>query len=537
MIRGIGREGKGKPVQRVRGEHITVKGSRREFVKAAGAGLVGVGLATAMWSVRAAALARKRYNVLFIGIDDLRVQLSTYGFEQMKTPNFERLARMGVQFERAYVQQAVCAASRASFLTGCRPDTTGVNYPYTPWFKEEFLAAHPDIGTYFKSYGYYTRYLGKVHHGFHPPQTEEHCRPAPGGIKGRLYALPENIHEGPKPTWKGKVKPWEAADVADTEYEDGLIAEETIRTIQRAQKSGKPFFIAPGFFKPHLPLCAPRKYWDMYEPEDIQLAAVRRLGMNVPPFALAHHALRGWGGIDDPENVPEDTARTLIHGYYACTSFIDAQIGKLLHALERMNLMDSTVIMLWSDHGYHLGDHGMWGKSTNFEWSTRSPLYLYVPGIDTGGRKTDALVEYVDMYPTLTDLCGLETPEYMEGTSFAALLEDPDRPWKKAAFSQFPRDGIEREGYSIRTDRFRYTEWKERATGRVIARELYDHSTDPLEANNVVDVQAYQEVAEKLAGMLKAGWKEALPAGYTNSSNNPPGDESWYKVKRSYVGL
>jgi arylsulfatase A-like enzyme len=275
----------------------------------------------------------------------------------------------------------------------------------------------------------------------------------------------------------------------------------------------------------------------MYKPQDIELAEVARLAHNQPPFAVVHHALRGWGGMGDGQNISQETARTLIHGYYACTSFVDAQIGKLLDALEQMNLMDSTIIMLWSDHGYHLGDHGMWGKSTNFEWSTQSPLYLYVPGMTAGGQRTDALVEYVDMYPTLTDLCGIETPSYIEGTSFAALAENPERPWKNAAFSQFPRNGIEREGYSIRTDRFRYTEWKERETNDVIARELYDHSKDPFEAHNVVDVKEYRETANMLARMLEAGWKKTLPPGYTNTSNNPPGDESWYRTKRSSMGL
>jgi iduronate 2-sulfatase len=510
--------------------------SRRRFLELAGAGLAGAGVTAVAGAGVPAAPARKRPNVLFIGIDDLRVQLSTYGCRQMKTPGFARLAARGLQFDRAYVQQAVCAASRASLLTGCRPDTTGVNYPYTPWFREEFLPRHPDIGTFFAKNGYYTRYLGKIHHGFHPPQTEEHFKPAPGNVVGRKYALPENIHDGPKWQWKGEVVPWEAADVPDTAYEDGLITQETIATIRRARTAGGPFFIAPGFFKPHLPFCAPKRYWDLYRPEEIEFAEVTGLTPGQLPFTLQHTALKGWGGISDPEDVPEATARTLIHGYYACTSFIDAQISRLLDALEEMNLLEETIVVVWSDHGYHLGDHGSWGKSTNFEWATRSPLYLVAPGMGARGRATDALVEYVDIYPTLVDLCGFEVPAYLEGTSLAALAADPGRPWKGAAFSQFPRDRGRREGYSIRTDSFRYTEWRERGTGQVIARELYDHAGDPLESHNVVDGERYREVTGRLERMLRNGWKQVLPPGYRNTSDNPRGDDSWYDQERSYLG-
>jgi iduronate 2-sulfatase len=501
---------------------------RREFLKAAGWGLAGVGLAAIAEPARA--VTRKKFNVLFVGYDDLRVQLSTYGYEQMKTPNFERLARMGLQFNRAYIQQAVCAPSRASFLTGCRPDTTGVDFPYTPWFETEFLAKHRDIGTYFKDNGYYTRYLGKVHHGrFTTPQTEPLYQAAPGGIPGRKYAFPAG--EGHYTRWRDKVPPWEAGDVPDTEYEDGLIAEEAIRTMERAVKAGKPFFVSPGFYKPHLPLCCPKKYWDLYRPEDIRFPEVTDLSPNQPTIAMSRNSgLWRHKGFPTPEYT-EDQLRTLIHAYYACTSFADAQLGKLLDALERMNLMNSTIILVWSDHGYHTGHHGSWGKWTNFECATHSPLYIYVPGMKCAAKQTDALVEYVDMYPTLTGLCGLRTPDYVEGTSFAALLDDPQRPWKKAAFSQFPRPQ-DREGYSMRTARYRYIEWRDKKTGKPVARELYDHQSDPHEADNIVDRPENRQIVEELAKALKEGWEKALPPGYTNSSNNPPGDDSWYRTRR-----
>jgi iduronate 2-sulfatase len=490
------------------------KPTRRNFLATLGLGAAGMLSFRPRRSVWAAGPS-KPYNVLVIGIDDLRVQLSTYGFPQMKTPNFERLAAMSLQFNHAYVQQAVCAASRASFLTGCRPDTTDVDYPYTPEFIKEFLPAHPDMQTHFFNHGYYSRTLGKVHHGPNPSLSEPHYTAKSGTSSSVYYALPENTKlEGKKTEWRHMANPWEAADVPDTAYEDGMIADETIATLRRAAKQDKPFYINAGFKKPHLPFCCPKKYWDLYGGDDVEVAKVAELGPELPAYVITDATgPKGWKGCEILDEMSDETVRKLIHGYYACTSFIDAQIGKLLDELETLDLIENTVILLWSDHGWHLGDHGAWGKASNFEWATRSPLYFYIPGMRTGGRQTDALVEYVDMFPTLTDVCGIETPAYFEGTSFAPLVDDPERPWKKAAFSQYPRNGDKKEGYTIRTARYRYTEWRDQKDGKVAVRELYDHKTDPLESTNLANESQHADTVRSHAEMMRHGWRAALPPG------------------------
>ena len=471
--------------------------------------------------ITAATLMSKPMNVLFIGVDDLRPQLNSYGFHQMKTPNFDRLAAMGVQFNRAYVQQAVCAASRASFLTGCRPDSTGVNYPYSPWFSDVFIQQYKPIAQYFAEQGFYTRTLGKIHHGAADKGTSE---PHFGGSAPDFH-LPENQFEGPRTEWTRKVRPWEHADLPDSAYGDGQIADETIATIRRAVNQDKPFFISPGFKKPHLPFVCPKQYYDLYSEDDIKLAVHNQRGPNQPEVTTTDStgASKWWKypmeGIDD------ENARQLIHSYYACVSFVDAQIGKILDEMEAQGLMDSTIIIVWSDHGWHLGDHGMWGKSTNYEWSTRSPTFAYVPGMRDSGRQCDALIEYVDLFPTALDLCGLPVPGYMEGTSFAPLLDDVSRPWKSAAFSQFPRGN--NEGFTMRTKDFRYTQWRTRE-GELFYEELYDNREHLLESENLVANPEYHEILQSLRKQFSMGWKAALPAGVVNHSNLPRGDDSWY---------
>jgi iduronate 2-sulfatase len=504
--------------------------SRRRFLSDLSAAAIAGGLAPRLLRAEDSPEPSGRPNVLFIGVDDLRPQLASYGCSQMKTPNIDRLAEIGLQFNRAYVQQAVCAASRASLLTGCRPDTTGVDMPMLPWFISDFLPSHPDIQTFMHSRGYYTRTLGKVHHA--PAKfpsfrnlTEVHYVP-----EARFYALAEHQQAGTRKEWTRPAPAWEMADLPDDVYMDGQVAAAAIATIRRAVDQDKPFFIAPGFEKPHLPFSCPKRYWDLYTPDDIKLPEVDHAGPDVPPWAISHAEIGFYAGIEDPADIPEEVARRLIHGYYACVSFVDAQIGKLLDELESRGLMDNTVIVLWGDHGWHLGDHGTWCKHSNFERATRSPLIVRAPGMPTAGRQCDALVEYVDIFPTVLDMCGFEVPDYVEGVSLTPLLEKEDRPWKKAAFSQYPRGEV--EGYSIRTASHRYTEWRDRRTGEVRGRELYDHDRDPLEATNVVAAEAYRGVVERLAAQLAVGWKAALPPGVTSSSNNPRGDDSWYLENR-----
>ena len=473
----------------------------------------------------------KPMNVIFMGVDDLRVQLHSYGFEQMKTPNFDRLAKMGVQFNRAYVQQAVCAASRASFLTGCRPDTTGVNYPYSPWFESVFCPQYQPVTKFFAEHGFYTRTLGKIHHGWSDPGlSEPHYDPS-----AQEFVLPENQFEGKKAGNTELVKPWEHADLPDNAYQDGQIADETIQTIRRAVQQSKPFFIAPGFHKPHLPFVCPKRYYDLYTDADIQLAPHPKLEPNQPAYTITDTtgASKWW---EYPQKgIDTENAKQLIHSYYACVSFTDAQIGKVLDELEAQHLLSSTIIIVWSDHGYHLGDQGMWGKSTCFEWATRSPLFAYVPGMKETGRQTDALVEYVDLYPTLLELCGLKRPDYLEGTSFAPLLNDVSKPWKTAAFSQFPRftktmGNI--EGYTVRTKDFRYTQWRKKDSNEKVFEELYDERENLLEAQNIAANPEFKATLDQHREILSKGWKAALPPGVTTRSDMPKGDDSWYYLSK-----
>jgi len=476
--------------------------SRRDFMR-----VLGAGLAVAALPELAFAEGPDRPNILFIGADDLRCELNCYGRTHIHSPNIDRLARGGVLFQRAYVQQAVCAASRASFLTGCRPDTTGVDYPYNDKFRNEFLKTHPAIHTFFHRHGYYTRTLGKIHHGWVDDMgklSEKHF--SNGGA--RTYALPEHNRQGRKPAV-------EMADVPDNAYADGRIADEVVATLRRAAQRQEPFCLNVGFYKPHLPFTAPKRYWDLYERDRIELSPNPYLPPGAPAYAAASYELPHYeeGMLKDGAPMSRQNALLLRHAYYACVSFVDAQIGKILDELERLGLRENTVIMLWGDHGWHLGDNGCWGKHTNFERATHAPLIVDAPGI-AQGRTSDALVEYVDMFPTLCELAGLPVPTYMEGASLVPLLHEPDRAWKSAAFSQYPR-GTSLEGYAIRTDRYRYVEWRRRTDqGYVVeARELYDHKVDPLESVSIAAEPQNRALVARLAAKLQAGWRQALPPG------------------------
>jgi len=489
--------------------------SRRNLLKALGLGV----LAAATPARVAAESGKRRPNVLFIGSDDLRTELNCYGSSHIHSPNIDRLAAEGVVFEHAYVQQAVCAATRASLLTGCRPDTTGADYPYSMYFMEEFLPGHPSLASHFHRQGYFTRTLGKIHHGY----SEDFTEPNFSGNAGGNYAALENRDKEPG---KQYGPPFEMADVPDNAYRDGILAEEAVATMRRAATKDAPFFLAVGFHKPHLPFCAPKKYWDLYPRDTIGIAPNPEHPEGSPPYSTWHYELGQYTGPNDRngKRVPDDYARKLRRGYYACVSYMDAQVGRLLDELDRLGLRDNTVVMLWGDHGYHLGEHAMWCKETNFELDTHAPLIVRAPNVKAGGR-CPGLVEYVDMFPTLTELAGVPVPDYLEGASLVPLLENPERPWKKAAFSQFPR-GLKLEGYAIRTERYRYVEWwnKQRDGMRVdvAARELYDCDADPMETKNVAGLPENRELAAQLSAQLEAGWRAALPDGIENRSNNAP---------------
>lgn len=455
-----------------------------------------------------------RLNVLFIAVDDLRPQLGCYGHPQMLTPNLDGLANRGVLFTRAYCQQAVCSPSRTSLLTGLRPDSTRV-YDLKTHFRDTI----PQVVTLpqqFKANGYHTRSLGKVFHiGLDdPPSWSE---PSWWLRTSGFYANPEikspldrarekEKAEGRDPERK-RGPSWEAFDAPDEDYPDGQTATRAIEALRNLK--GRPFFLAVGFSKPHLPFVAPKKYFDLYPLDRIRLADNPFAPKGCPPVALTNFGeLRSYSDIP-PEGALSDTkALEIIHAYYASTSFVDAQIGRVLNELEHLGLRENTVVVVWGDHGWHLGDHGLWCKHTNFEVATRSPLIISPPIQPIPGLKCPALVEFVDIYPTLCELCAIPVPENLEGLSLVPLLKDSMRSWKSAAFSQYPRsNGI--MGYTMRTDRYRYTEWLDQER-KPMARELYDHESDPEENVNLVENGSAQLMTE-LSDRLHAGWRGAIP--------------------------
>jgi iduronate 2-sulfatase len=457
-------------------------------------------------------------NVLFIAVDDLRPELGCYGADHMHTPHLDRLARQGMIFDRAYCQVAVCNPSRSSVLSGSRPDSTGI------FDNQHFLRSQmPDVVTlpqHFKNHGYLSLSLGKVfHHSEREPGDDPLSWSEPAWYHGEPYRhwfaqesldLVKHLKSLPNEQRPRLIRaaPVEAADESDDVYPDGQLALQAIATLQRLKTEGKPFFLAMGFVKPHLPFTCPQKYWDLYPADSIQLPQdSARPAMSPQQAFHNNYELRSYGTVPAEGEITTAMALQLIRGYRACISFMDAQLGRVLEALDRLALRDQTIIVLWGDHGYHLGEQSVWTKMTNFEHGTRVPLLVSVPNLKTAGQRSTALVELVDLYPTLADLCGLPLPSHLEGTSFKPLLDDPDRAWKKAAFSDYVRTGKPPyRGRSIRTAEWRYTEWSD-LKGKLVAQELYDQT----EARNLADEPAYQTQITGLKQQLHAGWRAAQP--------------------------
>ncbi len=435
----------------------------------------------------------KRPNVLFIVVDDLCCGLGCYAAPAVKSPNIDRLAARGVRFDRAYCQYPVCNPSRTSFLSGRRPDTTGILENTTP-FREKM----PDVVTLpqlFRQHGYTTVSLGKVIHAGTDPKTGKRgvpfqdakswddCRsftPTALGKKGEG----RDVTGGKLP-----VLNWLAAEGGDEDQPDGQLAAEAIKVLEGARD--RPFFLACGFHKPHDPFHAPKKYFELYPLDRIMLHQPPADRTPDLPAAISRmHPVYKLAGQD---------ARELRRSYLACTTFMDAQVGKVLDALDRLKLWDNTIVVLIGDHGYHQGEHDWWLKFTLFEMSARPPLIVWAPGRKGMGRPTSGIVEFVDLYPTLADLAGLSPPKGLEGVSFRPLLEDPTREGKKAAFTQSNRARF--TGRTVRTDRWRYTEWDRGDKGV----ELYDHASDPLEYHNLADKPEHAAVRRELQALLRAG--------------------------------
>lgn len=532
-------------------------------------------LTAILWFLPAlAGMVQNHPNVLFIAVDDLRPELGCYGSEVAVTPNLDALAADGLLFSNAFCQQAICAPSRASIMTGTRPDTNGVTHNYV-MVRDKI----PDILTlpqHFRNNGYETVYIGKI---FHAKDTDEELSwsraPARISLKRTAlfggYALPENQELARQNSAEmiakygeaarqglGSGPAYECADVPDTTYADGYNTEVAIATLKDlVNSSDKPFFLALGFMKPHLHWISPKKYWDLYDRDKIPLAESGSAPVDGAAMGLhASFELRTRADIPKYGPIDEDMSRVLKHAYLACTSYIDAQIGRMVAALEEAGVRDNTIVVVWSDHGWHLGDMGVWGKATNYEIATRVPLIIRTPGMpDTSrGTSSGALVELVDLYPTLCDLAGLELPAHLEGHSFKPLISNPDLPWKKAVFSQYSnpalrewaanplsegmretffgpliedveerirtqfgdkwdRDLFENRlaGYAMRTDRYRLVVWKDTGNpdSQPLFVELYDHAGDPNESKNIA--RENPEVVDALLRQFESGWQGNLP--------------------------
>ena len=438
-------------------------------------------------------------NVLFISTDDLNNDLGTYGHPIVKSPNIDRLAKRGVRFDRAYTQFPLCSPSRSSMMTGLRPDTTKV-YDLQKHFRETL----PDVVTMsqlFQKNGYFAARVGKNYHNGNPNQI---------GTNGLDDAPSWNVRINPRGVDKdeqtvltnltpqlGLVASLSlyASPAPDEEHTDGKVALETIKLLE--QNKDKPFFIAAGFYRPHCPYIAPKKYFDMYPLETIK-AAVDVPGERERLLPAAIQTTDWHFGVD------EMAQRQSIQAYYASISFLDAQVGKLLDALDRLGLTENTIVVFWSDHGYLLGQHGQWQKQSLFEGSARTPLIVAGPGTTAKGKASGRTVEAVDFYPTLADLCGLKgTPANLAGRSLRPLLKDPNARWDKPAITQQRRGNAQNGffmGYSVRNERYRYTEWDQGRKGV----ELYDYQVDPNELRNFASDPKYARVVEQMKKLLRA---------------------------------
>ncbi|MFH6771154.1 sulfatase [Gaetbulibacter aestuarii] len=483
----------------------------------------------------------QKKNILFIAVDDLKPLLSNYGHSEMITPNFDRLAKMGMTFTNAYVQYAVCGPSRASVMTGTYPDITKVWDLHT-----DFRKSAPDLVSmpeYLISQGYETTAIGKIYHkpsaapghdgkSWSIPWIQpDNFDPKYGDPMFEFYQNPETKKEMQalidQATSKGlnrgklrsyvfdRIKPsTEDVDVSDEAYLDGLYTEEALRKLDILMKGDKPWFLGVGYQKPHLPFIAPKKYWDLYDEDKIELAKFQELAEGTPEFAYhSFGELRAFSDIPDSlkigDKIPEAKQRHLIHGYMACTSYIDAQLGKLLDALEARGILENTVIVLWGDHGWHLGDHTEWCKHSNFEQATRIPFMFAGPGV-AKNQTSHNPVNLLDTFPTLFDLAGVPISDQAEGISLVPLLDDDPATTvnQDAAFHQYRRGP--RMGYGIRTDRYRYTLWldhnyrsfKPYKEDYIVGEEFYDYEKDPLETKNHVKEPEYQKEVQKLKAEL-----------------------------------
>ena len=433
-------------------------------------------------------------NILFIAVDDLKPVLGCYGDKVAITPEMDRLAKRGTVFLNAHCQWPVCGPSRASLMTGLRPEASGVMD-----LKTSMRAKNPDVLTlpqHFKNNGYATAGVGKIY--------DPRCVDDRKTLDEPSWSLP---FVKPKvPVKLNKEKRFALApDIADEELTDGLIAVNGMKLMRKLSKADEPFFLAVGFKKPHLPFVAPKKYWDLYPRDRFKLAAHRGGIENASGYSIHNgKEFRGYSGIPKEGDIADEIQIEAIHGYYACTSFIDAQVGLLLDELDRLDLTKNTIIVLWGDHGFHLGDHQMWGKHSTLEHAARVPLVI-CPIAGTSGTatgKTNSPVELTDIFPTLCDYAAIETPTPITGRSLVPLIDGTQQRIRGGALTVFKSNGC--TGYSYRTERYRLTQWVHNKKIKVMTRELYDYKTDPLETKNLAEDPNHADLCHQIAELLRS---------------------------------
>ncbi len=466
-------------------------------------------LTVAVPFLAAPVFAAERPNILMIVVDDLRPQLGCYGQSQVRSPNIDRLAAQGVRFERAYCMVPTCGASRASMMTSIRPAPQRFVNHLT--YAEKDAPGITTLNTHLKQNGYFTLSNGKVFHhpddnaigwsepawrptaGKGPATAEEKAARKKGGGKKEGKAAENKDEDG-----NTRNAPYVISPFNDDQLGDGQVAQKTIADLQRLKSKGQPFFLAAGFFKPHLPFIAPKRYWDLYPAETIKLPTNYFLPKDAPAAAIIDDGeLRAYAGVPKTGPLSDAMARNLIRGYYACVSFTDAQIGRVLAELDRLGLAQNTIVVLWGDHGWMLGEHSFWGKHRCFDISMQVPLIVRAPGVK-GGVITAGITELIDVYPSLCEMTGLPIPTHAKGRSFAPLLKNPAQPWKEQAIGRF------QAGDTIRTDTHRFTEYA-KARGNPAARMLYDLRDDPAENVNVSEQPPNSATAQQLAARLNAG--------------------------------
>ena len=443
-----------------------------------------------------------KMNVLFIICDDLNCDLGSYGHPLVKSPNIDRLAERGMRFENAYCQYPLCGPSRASFMAGLYPDQTLIHR--NAIYLRERVPNVKTMSEIFREDGYFATRIGKIYHYNVPKHIGTSGHDDPYSWNYTINPRGRDVEDEPKifsltPGSFGGTLSWLAADGTDDEQTDGMIAQHAIEQLKQHAEDKKPFFLAVGLFRPHTPFVAPKKYFDLYPLDEIKVPTLPEGYLDTIPMPARKSVQRKKQQV----NLKEDLARQAIQSYYASITFADAQIGRVLDALEETGLASNTVVVFTSDHGYHMGEHGHWQKTTLFENAARVPLIIAAPNAKAKGQSTKSLAEMVDFYPTLAELCEVPAPGHLSGVSLVPVLDDPSAQPRKSALTQYAN------GYSIRTGRYRYTEWGAEGAEGI---ELYDHESDPGEMKNLVDQIEYKTTVEELGQQLRGRISEALEA-------------------------